>query len=209
MPEWDTIFREHGYFFVDPHPEVVRISDMFRKNGVKRILDLGCGTGRHIVFLSKCGFEMYGFDSSSNAVDLTNKWLEEENLTATVSNHLMQDRFLYPSTFFDAVISIQVIHHNMLKDIIFTIREMERVTRTGGYVFFSVPILGPKPNNSKDDWELQEVEPGTFIPRSGPESGIPHHFFTEDEIFSLFNGFNILEIFVGNTDHRCVLGIKK
>ncbi len=111
--------------------------------------------------------------------------------------------------FFDAVISIQVIHHNLMQNILTTVKEVERVLKIGGYLFITVPILGPKPENPEDDWKLHQVEDGTFIPQSGPESGIPHHYFTEEELVEVFRNFKVLEMYKDITNHRCLLGIQK
>ena len=209
MPDWDEIFKEKGYLFIDPHQDMSRLSTIFHDKEVKRILDLGCGTGRHLAFLSQAGFEVTGFDSSKTALDLAKKWLKEEELDADIHLGRMEETFPYPDGHFDAVISVQVIHHNLLRNIIVTVNEIERVLKTGGYLFITVPILGPKPENPADDWKLQQVEAGTFIPQSGPESGIPHHYFTEEELHEVFRKFRILEMYMDDTNHRCVLAIKQ
>ena len=170
-----------------------------------RILDLGCGTGRHVVYLSRQGFEVYGFDVSQKALSMTNEWLNEENLKANICEHRMEHPFPYEDNFFDAVISTQVIHHNMMKDIRKTIKEIERVLRLGGILFVTFPVFHPEPDNEENDWELVEVEDGTYIPNKGWESGIPHHYFTMNEIPVEFEAFDINEIFLDETGHRCVL----
>lgn len=209
MPSWEKIFKERGYFFIDPHPNMARLAELFNGNDVKRILDLGCGTGRHLVYLSKIGFQMDGFDSSPHAISLAQKWLDEEGLTATIQKHPMEQSFPYPDMSFDAVISVQVIHHNFLRNILFTISEIERVLKPGGFIFITVPLLGPKPVSPEEDWQLRQVEDGTYIPQSGPESGIPHHYFTEGELCEVFSRFEPLEIYIDSTNHRCLLGIKR
>jgi len=209
MPSWEKIFKDQGYFFLDPHPDIARLAELFKNHGVKRILDLGCGTGRHLVYLSKLGFQMEGFDSSPHALALSQEWLNEEGLTAAIREHQMEFPFPYPDMSFDALISVQVIHHNLFKDILFTISEIERVLRPRGFIFITVPVLGPKPVNPEEDWQLHQVEDGTYIPQSGAESGIPHHYFTETELCDVFNGFERLEIYIDSTDHRCLLGVKR
>ena len=121
MPEWEDIFEEQGRVFTEPHQDMERVVHVFREHHVKKILDVGCGSGRHLVFLSRRGFETYGFDVSQSALSLAHEWLEEEGLHATIIMHRMEKRFPYGDSFFDAVISTQVIHHNRLREILFTV----------------------------------------------------------------------------------------
>ena len=61
----------------------------------------------------------------------------------------------------------------------------------------------------RDNTDLEEVEDSTYIPRAGPESGIPHHYFTESELRKTFNSFEILDLYIDATGHRCLLGEQK
>jgi cyclopropane fatty-acyl-phospholipid synthase-like methyltransferase len=209
MPEWEDIFEEQGRVFTGPHQDMERVVQIFGKHQVKKVLDVGCGSGRHLVYLSKRGFETYGFDVSQSALSLAHEWLEEEGLQATIIKHQMEQRFPYQDSFFDAVISTQVIHHNRMREILFTVSEIERVLRLGGVIFVSFPIFSEVPSEGKKDWKLEQIEPGTYIPHRGPEAGIPHHYFTEGEIYKVFVNFDIQSIHIDETSHRCVLGIKK
>lgn len=203
MPDWNQIFAEKGRIFTDPHSDIERILAMLDAGA--RILDLGCGTGRHVVYLSRIGFDVYGFDAAPNALTMAQEWLQEEKLVASLKEHLMEKPFPYVDDFFDAVISIQVIHHNLMINIKKTISEIERVLKPGGLLFVTFPILHPGPVKNKRYWKLVKIEEGTYIPQKGIESGIPHHYFTLEEIPEVFSSFKILSIFIDDTDHRCVL----
>lgn len=209
MPDWDDIFREKGFVFTEPHHWMQNLVQHFREHKVNRTLDLGCGTGRHLVYLAKQGFEMYGFDSSPRAISLAKEWLEEESLIADIQIFRMEEPFPYNSDFFDAVISTQVIHHNLMNNILTTVNEIERVLRPGGVLFLSFPVLSEGPIHPDDDWDMKEIEPGTYLPRKGPEAGIPHHYFTLEELPEVFKAFKILEVFLDDYEHRCMLGIKR
>ena len=205
MPDWDEIFTERGRVFTEPHSHIDRVVKLIQDKDGRRVLDLGCGTGRHVVYLSRLGFDVYGFDVSQRALSMTQEWLDEENLKADLRKHQMERPFPYEDNFFDAVISTQVIHHNLMKDIRITIKEMERVLKPTGLLFVTFPVFHPGPVDEEDDWELVEVEEGTYIPNKGWESGMPHHYFTLDEIPVEFAAFDIHEIFLDETRHRCII----
>jgi len=207
MPDWDAIFSEKGKVFIEPHPEMGRIINIFNEREVKRILDLGCGTGRHLIFLSKKGFEVYGMDASPKALEIAQEWLKEENLEVEVLLNRMEYRFPYDDNFFDAIISIQVIHHNLMKDIIFTVNEISRILKPKGLIYITFPKL--EGTSRLEEWELKEIEKGTYIPQAGKEKGLPHHFFTIDEIHQVFSSYDLLEISLDGPNHRSILGIKK
>ncbi|TFF68239.1 class I SAM-dependent methyltransferase [Candidatus Thorarchaeota archaeon] len=181
--------------------------DVLKKHDAQRILDVGCGSGRHLVYLAEQGFDAFGFDSSPQAVKMASAWLDDRGLPAHVIVRRMEERFPYRDSFFDGVISIQVIHHNLMSDIRFTVGEITRVLRAGGILFASFPILGPTPAGG--GWNLEEIEPGTYLPHDGLEAGIPHHYFTVDEISDVFSAFEILEQYIDDTDHRCILARRK
>ena len=207
MPDWDEIFSEKGKVFTEPHKDMERIAIFFKESGVRKILDIGSGTGRHLIFFSKKGFEIHGFDASPKAISIAKEWLLEENLKVEIKLNRMETKFPYEDNFFDAIISIQVIHHNKMEDIFNTVKEINRVLRKGGIIFITFPKLRDRPDF--DDWNLKEIETGTYIPQAGQEKGLPHHFFTMEEIYDVFSSFNILEIYDDRERHRAVLGIKK
>ncbi len=207
MPDWDDIFSEKGKVFTDPHPDMEKISKLFEEKGVKRILDIGSGTGRHLIYFSKKGFEVYGMDTSQKGISIAKQWLVEENLKAEIILHKMEQKFPYEDNFFDAVIAIQVIHHNKMKDIVITVNEIERVLRKEGIIFITFPRKSD--GSGREDWKLMKIEKNTYIPQAGQEKGLPHHFFTLEEIHDVFSSFNLLEIYNDRKRHRAILGIKK
>jgi len=111
MKQWDKIFKWHGKVFEKPQGNIPRIAKLFKKKGVKRILDLGCGSGRHTVYFAKNGFDVYGIDVAPSGIKMTKKWLKKENLKANLKVGNIYKKLPYKDNFFDAVISTQTIHH--------------------------------------------------------------------------------------------------
>lgn len=207
MPSWDHIFQRKGRVFQTPHGDMSRILEELYNRGAKRILDLGCGTGRHVVYFARQGFEVFGFDTSPTAVELTKEWLANAGLNAEIRKHRMEHPFPYQDGFFDCVISVQVIHHNLIQNIIDTVDEINRVTSSKALLFVTVPVL--KDKAEEGDWELKKIGDRTYLPMNGPEEGIPHHYFTEEGLIQTFSSFRPLDLYIDSTGHRCFLAEKR
>ncbi len=172
------------------------------RRGTRTVLDLGCGSGRHLVHLADHGFEVHGVDSSPHAVRLAREWLESRQLRARVILHDITAPLPYAAGYFDAVVSIQVVHHAVSETIRRIVSEIERVTKPGALIFVTVP--GSRNQASR----FEEIEPGTLIPLDGPEEGLPHHFFTAEELASTFSGFDQLDLHFDRANHLCFTGTK-
>jgi SAM-dependent methyltransferase len=185
---WEVIFRTEGHVFQELLPLSKEAVDIFLENGCQRILDLGCGNGRHTVHLAKFGFIPTGFDISRSGLMLTRNWLHTEGLEAGVVQADMRGVFPLRDESFDAILSTQVIHHALIAQIRGTIQEIWRVLRPNGLAIITVSAR-------KDQGEKFEmVEPGTFIPLTGSEAVLPHHIFSEDEWAQELMKFEIIEL---------------
>lgn len=174
-----------------------------RAAGARVVLDIGSGTGRHLVFFASLGFEAHGLDNSPEAVRQAETWLKDQGLRADVRLRDIARRFPYPDGYFDAIVSIQVIHHALIRTIQTIAQEIDRVCKPGGLLFVTVPGLR---NQAQ---QFREVEPNTFVPLDGPEKGLPHHFFTATELSLLFPGFQQLDIHMDDASHLCFTATKR
>jgi SAM-dependent methyltransferase len=199
---WDTIFRERGRVFLQPQENMPALADLLCARGAVTLLDLGCGTGRHVVYFARRGFTVSGFDESPQGIELTRQWLDARGLTADLRVGNMLAGLPYGDASFDAVISAQVIHHGTIAAIRRLICEISRVLRPGGVVFVSVS--GRRDQGTVFD----EIEPGTLVPRDGKEAGLPHHYFTPQELQEEFAGYDVLDAHIDGTQHHCLIAVK-
>ncbi len=200
---WDEIFAQHGRVFLEPHQAMPEIVQMLKDRGGRTILDLGCGTGRHVVYLAGSGFSVFGLDNSPEALKATHRWLADEGLEADLRLQDMTEKLPYQDGFFDAALCVQVIHHADMATISRVVGEISRVLKKGGYLFVTVPTL----RNQAETFE--QLEPNTFVPLDGPEKGLPHHYFTPEELREVFGGYDIVDIHLDVWQHYCLSAFKR
>ncbi|MCJ7665907.1 MAG: class I SAM-dependent methyltransferase, partial [Actinobacteria bacterium] len=78
---WEEIYKK-GELKTELHQEMKKVSEILVQSKSKRILDLGCGSGRHLVYLADKGFELYGLDSSPTGLAITLAGLHRKDLSA-------------------------------------------------------------------------------------------------------------------------------
>ena len=71
---WDGIFAQQGRVFTTPHENMSMLSRILKDREARTVLDLGRGTGRHVVCLAKRGFSVFGLDSSAEGIRATRGW---------------------------------------------------------------------------------------------------------------------------------------
>jgi ubiquinone/menaquinone biosynthesis C-methylase UbiE len=174
-----------------PHKDLPRFVKLLRKIKAKRILDLGCGTGRHVIALAKKGFEVYGIDIAKNALNLAKERLKEEGLKAKLKVGDFYKKLPYKDKFFDGVIPIKALHHARVFKIKRLIKEIERVMKPGGILMIEVPR-----KKKRHDRKYKKIEPRTYVPLEGPEAGVPHFIFDKKELKKFFANFEILDIYI-------------
>jgi len=189
LAEWNQILREEGYSREEPDEIVVDFVNMLKEKKQKmRVLDLGCGAGRHQVYVAKQGFEAHGTDISETGLNLTKQRLKGQKLEVYLIECDMK-MLPYVDSCFDAIICLHTIYHQKIKGIQETISEIQRMLRKKGLLLINflskrTYIYGK---------EL-EVEGDTFIRQEGAEKGVLHHFSDKEEIMRFFKKFKIISL---------------
>lgn len=190
--KWDELYKQRGLQGKYPNEDVIRFIQKYfpdekARPGIK-ILDWGCGSGRHAAYLAREGFLAYAAEVSETAVGLTKLRLKNEKLKAVVSK-LNGARIPYPDGFFDAIIECAALQHNTRGQIKYIISEMRRILKPGGRVFSWC--------KAKEDSlyrQGEKIEPNTFYLKKSVETPTIIHFFDKKEITSLWREFKNLEI---------------
>ena len=133
---WDEVFssQEWGKY---PSEALVRfVARNFYKAVRKdvKILEVGCGPGANLWYLSREGFDAYGVDGSAVALAALRQRLEREHLEAQVSQGDIIS-LPYPDGQFDAVLDCECIYSNDAKNSRLIFQEIGRVLKPGGKFF--------------------------------------------------------------------------
>ncbi len=199
---WEKIFQQQGKVFMEPHWDIPQVIQQLKGFNAGKVLDLGSGTGRHVIDLARNGFSVYGLDNSQKGIQTTKQWLQAEKLTAELVLQEMTERFPWEDNFFDAIVSVQVIHHADIATIRKIIAEMERVLKKEGFIFVTVPKLKNQATKYK------QIEANTYVPLDGWEKGLPHHYFNPRELKDFFINFEIVDIHLDQINHYCMTAYK-
>jgi len=179
-----------------PLPEVVNMADRLSAEGRKRVLDIGCGLGRHTVYLAARGFDVTATDNAPAALTACRRALEQAGLTASLLEIDMRE-FPFSDAHFDGVISTQVIHHCDRATLAGIIANIARKLSPGGIFVWAAPT--PR---HRECGKGREIEPGTWVDENHREGPVPHHYCTEQEIRELLAAFEIESLSQHETDGR-------
>lgn len=204
---WEKIYKEKGEYFKDLDPSVIQAEEIFKKNNIKLVLDFGCGTGRHVLYFARLGYDVHGFDISQTGIEMAQEKLTKEGLSANLRVWDMTKPLPYENEFFDATVSVRVMHHNYISTIESMVKEIYRVIKKGGFLFITVPTYGKMVRLLKEGADSVEVESGTTLPQSGSEKGLPHHNFKKEELLQLLKDFKLYNIYERD-EHWNFLGQK-
>jgi SAM-dependent methyltransferase len=188
---WNNYWKDESIRGQWAQPDKV-ITDLLWKIDrakVNKVLDLGCGIGRHAVHFAKAGFSVTAVDSSGEALAVLRKQSLEESIKLKVTEaDFTQNPALFPRNYFDLVIAFNVLYHGQRKDLENSINLAHYWLKPGGFFFFTCPTRrdGKFGNGEK-------VAPNTFKSLNSIHPGDIHYFSDETDIMFFLKNFNLKE----------------
>jgi tellurite methyltransferase len=130
-PFWEDAYEDLDGpgAFGPPSVEIVELVELLPADA--RILDLGCGDGRHAVYLADCGFNVMAIDVSPRAIRKLQHNASQRGLTIEVDVQDLRD--LRIDRTYHLIIAHGCLHLVEHEHSSRLIREMKAATKAGGY----------------------------------------------------------------------------
>lgn len=189
--KWEIVPKDDKYWNT-PAAEVYYLCENWKDKGFKDFLDMGCGFGRNSIFMAKHGYNVSAFDLSEHGVKMTKEKAEKEGVK--IKNLCVADmlKMPYKDGTFDCILAFNVIEHTNKKGFDKVLKEIKRILKPGGEVYFTV---GSKESYWFNNPVCTYVDENTRIRvEDGPENGIPHFYIDDEDCKTLFNSFKIVSI---------------
>jgi len=185
---WESTFSETADMFgVEPSEPARIAAELFKKEGKKRILELGGGQGRDTLFFASNGFQVDVLDYSEQSVTTITEKARQLGLSGLVTArwHDIREPLPFEDETFDASYS------HMLYCMALTSAELEgltnevrRVLRPDGLNIYTVRHTGDSHYGAGNHRGEDLYEVGGFI----------IHFFSRQKIEQLAKGYELVSI---------------
>jgi len=160
-----------------------------KRFGCKKVMDLGCGTGRHTIYLAQNGYQVFAVDISETGIEVTRAKAEKLNLTNIEFAQLDMRNLSVDDNLMDAIMCVWTSGHGTFEDARKNLKEMYRILRLG-----EILVIDYVSREDENYGKGTEIEKNTFINNVEGEENIPHHYFAKEEIEELYTDFSDVDI---------------
>ena len=187
---WDWDLAKNRDYWLDPSLESYYYVEKWKREGRIRVLDLGCGLGRHSLLFARNGFEVTAIDASAKAIAFLTEESERQGLDIRCDVGDMHD-LPYDGDSFDCVFAYLCISHTDTSRVGRIFEGIRRVLKEGGAVFMTLC--------SKDTWSFTSsgyprIDDNSLVKTEGAEAGLPHFYVDREDIEQLMEGFELVNV---------------
>ena len=189
--DWNLVksgTEDNKRIWLEPSEESFYYAEKWKRQGLKSILDLGSGLGRHSILFAKYGFEVTATDISEDGLDFLREWQKKEDVDIQCRQADMK-KLPFADNAFDCIFAYHSISHCDTDGIKQILSEIKRVLKPGGRIFCTLC--------SKETWSFAEadfphIDENSLIKTDGPEKDVPHFYVNLADIQRLFSEFGLV-----------------
>lgn len=185
--DWDSHYKKEKSLLSYPDENLVRlVAAELRRSGdtsALRAIDIGCGSGRHILYLRNAGIgHVYGSDYSLNAMMMCTG-LDTDGLVNCDNRQLP-----FAGNTFDISVAWGSLHYSSKEDTRVMVSEIKRIMKEGGMLFATL-------RRDNDTYLKSGTHLGNNTWRTGLDdlTGTVVSFYSEPELKDIFSGFRELK----------------
>lgn len=186
---WDAVWQkpESRAYWTEAAPDVLAMVHTYLPEAYPRVLDLGCGLGRHAVAFAVQGFDVSACDVSETAIAHLQEWAQKLDVLveARVASSVED---VYGTDSFDICVSVNVLYHGTRDRFFGGVRLVHKWLRPGGVFYFTCA--------SRED---ADYNPGREIAANTYEfePGHVHYCADKEDLDDALTGFRVEQL------HRC------
>ncbi len=173
-----------------PEALVHALADRMRERGFARVLDLGCGVGRHAKYLAAEGFVCVGVDASEAGLAYAREQAAAAGLRIDYRPGTFYADLPFEDRSFDAVVAWNVLYHGDGDVAARAIGGIARLLVPGGlYVGTMLSTRNAQYRRGR------EVAPNTFVVDGDTgDKRHPHFYCDTRTLLALHAGFDVLDL---------------
>ena len=173
--KWEVLSKDDEYWNT-PDFMMHYLSNRWKKARYENFLDIGCGLGRHSIYMAEQGFNVYGIDYSNYVIDIVKEKAYLKGLDIKLSVGDISS-LPYESESVDCIAAIGVLSNSDKNGIATILKEMYRVLKEGGETYFNII------SKISDMGSNEELINGNAF-----------YCITEDDFGWLFKDFSIISV---------------
>lgn len=164
IPFWEETYKDDSVFTFgkEPNQSIIAVESLLDKSG--RVLDVGCGDGKNVLYLAKQGFEnIDAFDLSVNAIKKLRRLAAAHSLEITAWTANLCD-FSFAKEY-SLIMSFGTLHFVSKNDWHNFIMKAKKATAVGGFHIMQLftnqvspsPDIAPFAVGLADDGEIRKL----------------------------------------------------
>lgn len=156
-------------------PQIIAFHEQISKNiPTGKVLDLGCGQGRHTLYFAEQGYKSYGIDYIKRAIGEAKQEAKKRNLSNAHFQVMDLFNLKFPVSNFDIVVDWSVLDHIYPEEWSRYLNNILKVLKVGGYLILT--------EFSADDIRVKDKEKNSSFDR-----GSYDHYFKKEELEEIFS----------------------